>query len=112
MNSLSKFRLVEKEDEEIVLDKISVQKCKEECERSLLRKIWGIKSVNFSGVNSTFSLQWCHKGDLKKAQRKKKKRKRKEGLLNGKDLGIQWYKVYKQTHKIIFSSPAESKQTN
>lgn len=65
MNSLSKFRLVEKEDEGIVLDKMNVRKCKEECERSLLGNIWGIKFANFSGVNNTFNQLWCQTEDLK-----------------------------------------------
>lgn len=39
VNSLSKFRLVEKEEERIVLDMIDVRKRKKECERSLVGKI-------------------------------------------------------------------------
>lgn len=51
MASLSKFKLGVVEEEGVVLNSSNVKKCREDCERSLMGKIWGSKSANFQGVN-------------------------------------------------------------
>lgn len=55
VNSLSKFRLVEKEVVEVVLEGRDVRKCREECESSLVERIQKRKTVNFSGMKTTLS---------------------------------------------------------
>lgn len=65
LNSFSKFRLVVQEEEGIALDRKNVRKCEEECERSLLGKIWGVKLANFTGLKNTLSLLWSQEEELK-----------------------------------------------
>lgn len=48
VNWFSKFRLKEKEDTRVELDFDDIRVSKEECERSLVGKVWGVKEVNFS----------------------------------------------------------------
>lgn len=54
VSKFSKFRLVEKEADGVVLEGTDVRKCGDECERSLVGRIWGCKSANFSGMQTTF----------------------------------------------------------
>lgn len=65
MIRFSKFRLKEKEEERIELVVLDIKYSKEECEKSVLGRIWGAKAANFSGLRNTFSKQWSQKGDLK-----------------------------------------------
>lgn len=65
VNRLSRFKLKSENDEGIRLDQVDVKDAKEECERSLMGKVWGEKEANFSKIRNTFSLLWCNKGNLK-----------------------------------------------
>lgn len=65
VTSFSKFRLATKEEKGVVLDLGDVAKCREECGRSLLGKIWGAKLANYSGLKNTLSLLWNLADDLK-----------------------------------------------
>lgn len=65
MDRFSKFRLREKEEAGIELEIRDIKQCKEECEKSVVGKVWGVKAVNFSGLRNTFSRIWSQKGDLK-----------------------------------------------
>lgn len=65
VNRFSRFRLKETEDQGVVLCEDDVEKCKEECSRSILGKIWGRKAANFTGLKSTLNQLWCRHGDLK-----------------------------------------------
>lgn len=42
-----------------------MRQCEEECARSLLGNIWGVKSANFTGLKNTLSLLWSPEGELK-----------------------------------------------
>lgn len=53
-NSFSRFKLIGKEEEGFVLETKDVKQCREECERSLLGKIWGLKAANYSGLKSHY----------------------------------------------------------
>lgn len=65
VNRFSKFQLLEKEDEGIQLNKVDIAQSAEECNRSLLGKVWGKKAANFTGLKSTLNQLWCQNGDLK-----------------------------------------------
>lgn len=65
VNKFSKFRLKSKEEEGVEIAVNDIEISKNECERSLLGKIWGNKAVNFTGIRNTLSQLWCHKGELK-----------------------------------------------
>lgn len=52
MNSFSKLRLSEKEEEGITLETKDVRTSREKCERSILGKLWGSKTVNFTGLKN------------------------------------------------------------
>lgn len=65
LNRFSSFKLKEPEDQGVVLCEGDVEKCKEECSRSIMGKIWGKKAANFTGLKSTLNRLWCHRGDLK-----------------------------------------------
>lgn len=56
---------MENEEKGIFIDLRDVRNVREECERSLVGKLWGIKTANFSGIKNTFSLLWSQKGDLR-----------------------------------------------
>lgn len=43
----------------------NVRQCKEECNRSLLGKIWGSKTTNYFGPKSTFNQIWGQNEDIK-----------------------------------------------
>lgn len=58
LESFSRFKVISKEEEGIVIGKEDVRKCEEECGRSLLVKIWGNKQANFMGLKTTLSLLW------------------------------------------------------
>lgn len=47
------------------MDTKNVWKCEDECERTLLGKIWGVKLANFTGLKNTLSLLWRKEGELK-----------------------------------------------
>lgn len=65
VNRFSRFRLKENEEDGVTLEATDIQYSQEECERSLLGRIWGEKKENFTGIKNTFSVLWCPKGDLK-----------------------------------------------
>lgn len=55
VNSFSRFRLREREEQGIELNRSDVKGLTEECERSLFGFVWGTKIVNFTGLKNTFS---------------------------------------------------------
>lgn len=65
VNKFSKYRLKEKEDEGIVIEVQDIESSKDECERSLLGKIWGSKATNFTRLENTLNQLWCKKRELK-----------------------------------------------
>lgn len=65
LNSFSKFRLGTEEEEGVVLLSLDVRKCIEDCERSILGKVWGLKTAKFMGVKKIFTNLWSQKGDLR-----------------------------------------------
>lgn len=42
-----------------------VRRSREDCEGSLLGRIWGEKTTNLTGIKRTFGPLWCHKGTLR-----------------------------------------------
>ena len=65
MNRFSKFKLVEREEEGIVLEGNDVELRRADCERSLVEKVWGNKRVNFTGLKNTLSQLWSQRGELR-----------------------------------------------
>lgn len=65
VNKFSKFWLKEKEAKGIVIGGEDIVSSKDECERSLLGKIWGNKAVNFIGLKNTMNYLRCQKGEMK-----------------------------------------------
>lgn len=65
VNKFSKFRLKEKEDEGIAIEVQDIKSSNDECERSLLGKIWGSKATNFTRLENTLNQLWCKKRELK-----------------------------------------------
>lgn len=65
VNRFSSFKLGEKEEGGVVLDGGEFRSRLADCERSLIGKIWGSRSVNFSGLKNTLSHLWYQKGELK-----------------------------------------------
>lgn len=65
VSKFSRFKLKGKEEEGVDLDQKDVRMSKEECTGSLMGRIWGEKSANFTGIKSTFGQLWCQKGSLK-----------------------------------------------
>lgn len=65
VNRFSRFRLGEKEADGIDLEVLDIKQCRDECERSVLGKLWGGKAGNYTGLRNTFSQIWSQKGDLK-----------------------------------------------
>lgn len=64
VNSFSKFRLVEKEAVGVELEGRDVRKCRDECARSIVGKIWGSKTANFSGLKNTFNKLWSRTEEM------------------------------------------------
>lgn len=64
VKSLSKFRLVEKEDVGVELEGRDVWKCRDVCERSIMGRVWGCKLANFSGLKNTFNKLWSPSEDM------------------------------------------------
>lgn len=65
VNRFSKFRLREEEDDGVILDQTDVRVSREECEKSIVGKLWGVKTANYSGIRNVFSQLWCQRGELK-----------------------------------------------
>lgn len=65
VNRFSRLKLKGKEEEGISLEQKDVKFSKEECEKSLLGRIWEEKIANFTRLKSTFGKLWCQKGSLK-----------------------------------------------
>lgn len=65
MKRLSRFKLQEEESGRIKIERDDVVSCKEEGRRSLVGRLWGSKSANFSGLKNTVSSLWCQNGSLK-----------------------------------------------
>lgn len=65
LDSFSKFKLVGEEAKGVELDRKDVRKWEEECARSLLGKIWGVKLANFTGLQNTLRLLWRQEGEMK-----------------------------------------------
>lgn len=55
VNKFSKFWLKEKEERGIVIDGKDIEWSKDECERSLIGKVWGSKTANFTGMRNTLT---------------------------------------------------------
>lgn len=55
MNKFSKFQLRDEEEKGVELEGKDVSRWREECERSLLGKIWGSKKANFPGLKATIN---------------------------------------------------------
>lgn len=63
--SFSKFRLGVVEEEGVVLISSNIKKYRKDCERSLMGKIWGTRSANFTEVKNIFIPLWGQKGDIR-----------------------------------------------
>lgn len=64
VNRLSKFQLIDQEDEGVVLGQNDIKDRQEEGVRSLLGKVWGSKMANYTGLKQTFTQLWCPSGQL------------------------------------------------
>lgn len=69
---LEKFRLAEKEEKWVDLDLNDVKRSAEICEKSLVSKIVGEHSVNYTGLKQAMTKLWCKEGELKVIELKKK----------------------------------------
>ncbi|CAI9114848.1 OLC1v1015657C1 [Oldenlandia corymbosa var. corymbosa] len=67
VNCFEKFRLTE-EEKGFVIGKGDVARRREECERSILGKIYGVNTANFFGVRNQFSKIWSPTGRLTVAE--------------------------------------------
>lgn len=65
VNQFSKFKLKPQEVNGIDIVVKDIAHRQDECERSLLGKIWGNKTANFTGLRNTLTPLWCHKGELR-----------------------------------------------
>lgn len=65
VNRFSKFKLKGKGEEGVELEATDISQWKQECERSLLCKVWGSKPANFTGLKNTLRQLWCQKEGLK-----------------------------------------------
>lgn len=59
------FKLSEREEVVVELNQCNVKKSKEDCEKSLVRKIFGDNPVNFTSLKQTMTQLWCPEGSLK-----------------------------------------------
>lgn len=65
VNRFSKFKLKGTEEEGVELEASEISQCKQECERSLMCKVWENKPMNFIGLRNTLGQLWCQKRELK-----------------------------------------------
>lgn len=64
VNKFSKFKLIPQEADGVEIVVTDVEQRQDECERSLLGRVWGNKTANFIGLRNTLTPLWCHKGEM------------------------------------------------
>lgn len=65
LNRLENFRLSEEEEAWVDIELQDVKSSVTQCKQSLVGRVFGEHSVNFTGLKQTLSKLWCGEGDLK-----------------------------------------------
>lgn len=72
LEKLGRFNLSEREELGVELSARDIKPSGDQCDRSLVGKIFGENAVNFTGLKQTMTMLWCVEGNLKVIELKNK----------------------------------------